>query len=162
MATWWNKCLMEMEGLGAAALWPMAWPRVQMVEIVSSVEPPKVSITNGVNSTPTEWQADRWEVSLRKYWPHGFYSAHLSPFSTSSWPSLSFNNCSGCASHTARMQTNCKTCLERSALRSAISLSNEFSWKWLEFRLDQRTRLRPMDWLKHYPSPLQLQATLSA
>ena len=64
MATQWNKCLMELEGSGAVALWPMASPRVRMVEIVSSVEPPKVSITNGINSTPTKWQADRWEVSL--------------------------------------------------------------------------------------------------
>ena len=58
MATWWNKCLMEMEGSGAAAL-------VRMVEIVYSVQPPKVSFTNGMNSPPTERQADRWEVSLR-------------------------------------------------------------------------------------------------
>ena len=35
-----------------------------MVEIVSSLDLPKVSITNGINCTSTERQADRWEVSL--------------------------------------------------------------------------------------------------
>ena len=49
-----------------------------MVEIASSVEPLKVSITNGINSTPTEWQTDKREVRLRlvptwRAWPrvHG-------------------------------------------------------------------------------------------
>ena len=33
------------------------------MEIESSVNPPKVSITNGMNSTPINLQAERWEVN---------------------------------------------------------------------------------------------------
>ena len=38
------------------------------------VDPLEVSITNGINSTPTKRQADSWEVSLRlvptlRAWP---------------------------------------------------------------------------------------------
>ena len=74
IATWWNSCLMQVEESWGLTLWAMASPRDRMVEMVSSTNPPRVSATTGMKSTPAERQAERWDASLRwtptcRAWP---------------------------------------------------------------------------------------------
>ena len=58
-----KRCLVE---LGEPVLCSIARPRDLMVLMVSPERPPRVSVTRGMNSIPTERQADRWEASLRR------------------------------------------------------------------------------------------------
>ena len=61
-----KSCLDVRDGSEVPDLCPTARPMARMVEMVSSERPPRVSMTKGTNSTPTERQAERLETSLRR------------------------------------------------------------------------------------------------
>ena len=55
-------------------LWAMAFPKEWMMALESSANPPRVSATTGMKSTPAERQAERWDASLHwtptcRAWP---------------------------------------------------------------------------------------------
>ena len=66
IATRLKSCFDVRDGSEVPDLCPTARLMEQMVEMVSSEKPPKVSITKGTNSTPTEREAERLETSLRR------------------------------------------------------------------------------------------------
>ena len=61
-----KSCLDVRDGSEVPDLCPTARPMARMVEMVSSERPPRVSMTKGTNSSPTERQAERLETSLRR------------------------------------------------------------------------------------------------
>ena len=73
-ATLWNRCLVQVEASWGVTLWEMAFPIERMMAMESSANPPRVSATTGMKSTPAERQAERWDASLRwtptcRAWP---------------------------------------------------------------------------------------------
>ena len=59
-----NSCLVQAVESKGAARWAMDSPKDLMMEMVSSASPPRASATTGINVTPAERQAERWEVSF--------------------------------------------------------------------------------------------------
>ena len=73
-ATLWNKCLVQVEVSWGVTLWAMAFPIEWMMALESFANPPRVSATTGMKSTPAERQAEKWDASLRwtptcRAWP---------------------------------------------------------------------------------------------
>ena len=59
-----NKRLVARDESREQKHWPMALPRVRNVWIVSSARPPKVSVTRGIESIPTERQAGKLVINF--------------------------------------------------------------------------------------------------
>ena len=66
MAVLWNSCLVQTD-TSQPTLCAMAFPRERRIKIESSARPPRVSITTGTNSTPTDLQAERWEANAHAH-----------------------------------------------------------------------------------------------